>query len=124
MSFISAVKSGFVNYANFTGRATPSELWCWMLFTVVILIAFGVTDQLLYPGSKLGPFSFVDMLVIFGSIPPTLAVVVRRINDVGDNEPASQPAWRDDQARRAMGSTLGADGSSPIRCIATKAAAN
>jgi uncharacterized membrane protein YhaH (DUF805 family) len=92
MRFISAVKSGFVNYANFTGRAAPSELWYWMLFAVVIVAAFGVTDQLLYPGAQMAPFSYLDMLVFFGAIPPTLAVIVRRINDAGFDKRPGQPA--------------------------------
>jgi uncharacterized membrane protein YhaH (DUF805 family) len=83
MSFISAVKSGFLSYVNFTGRAARSELWYWMLFAVIVVGGFGVTDQLLYPGTQMGFFSYVDMIVFFGAISPTVAVVVRRINDVG-----------------------------------------
>lgn len=30
------IKSGFRNYANFSGRATPSEFWYWLLFVVVL----------------------------------------------------------------------------------------
>jgi uncharacterized membrane protein YhaH (DUF805 family) len=86
MRFIAAVRSGFVNYANFTGRASRSELWYWMLFAVVVVGGFGVADQLLYPGAQLGLFSYVDMMVFFGAILPTIAVVVRRINDAGRAE--------------------------------------
>jgi uncharacterized membrane protein YhaH (DUF805 family) len=83
MSFIEAVKSGFLNYLNFTGRASGSELWFWLLFAVVVVGGFGVTDQWLYPGAQMGPFSYVDMVVFFGAICPTLAVVIRRTNDIG-----------------------------------------
>jgi uncharacterized membrane protein YhaH (DUF805 family) len=83
MSFIEAVKSGFRNYVNFRGQAAPSELCYWLLFAVVIVGGFGVTDQWLYPGAQVGPFSYVDMIVFFGAIPPTMAVIVRRLNDLG-----------------------------------------
>jgi uncharacterized membrane protein YhaH (DUF805 family) len=92
MSFIEAVKSGFRNYVNFTGQAAPSELCYWLLFAVVIVGGFGVTDQWLYPGAQMGAFSYVDMVVFFGAIPPTMAVIVRRLNDLGGK--AALPAER------------------------------
>jgi uncharacterized membrane protein YhaH (DUF805 family) len=36
-----------------------------------------------YPGSQMGVFSYVDMIVFFGAILPTLSVIVRRLNDMG-----------------------------------------
>jgi len=83
MDFIAAVKSGFRNYINFTGRAAQPELWYWLLFAVPVVAVFGVIDQLIYPGRQMGPFSYVDMVVFLGALPPTLAVIVRRLNDVG-----------------------------------------
>ncbi len=32
MTFTQAIKSGFSNYVNFTGRAARSEFWYWALF--------------------------------------------------------------------------------------------
>jgi uncharacterized membrane protein YhaH (DUF805 family) len=83
MSFVEAVRSGFRNYVNFTGRAAQPELWYWLVFAVVVVGAFGVADQWLYPGTAMGPFSYVDMVVFLGAVPPTLAVIVRRLNDMG-----------------------------------------
>jgi uncharacterized membrane protein YhaH (DUF805 family) len=94
MNLIEAVKSGFRNYVNFTGQAAPSELWYWMLFAVIIVGGFGVTDQLIYPGTQMGPFSYVDMIVFFGAISPTVAVIIRRLNDLGSSAaPASPSRW-------------------------------
>ena len=83
MSFIEAVRSGFRNYLNFRGRSTQPELWYWLLFAVVVVGAFGVTDEWLYPGTQMAFFSYVDMIVFFAAVPPTLAVIVRRLNDMG-----------------------------------------
>jgi uncharacterized membrane protein YhaH (DUF805 family) len=83
MTFIGAVKSGFRNYINFTGEAAQPELWYWLLFAIIVVGAFGVVDEWLYPGTQMGAFSYLDMTVFFGAISPTLAVIVRRLNDVG-----------------------------------------
>jgi uncharacterized membrane protein YhaH (DUF805 family) len=83
MSFLAAVRSGFRNYVNFTGRATQTELWYWIVFAVIVVGAFGVTDQWLYPGTQMGLFSYVDLVVFLGALSPTLAVIVRRLNDMG-----------------------------------------
>ena len=39
MTFISAIQSGFRNYANFKGRAPRSEYWWWTLFTLIVQAA-------------------------------------------------------------------------------------
>ena len=41
MNFIEAVKSGFRNYVNFSGRAVRSEYWYWTLFVTVVAVVFG-----------------------------------------------------------------------------------
>ena len=35
MTFTQAIQSGFRNYARFSSRATRSEFWFWVLFTVI-----------------------------------------------------------------------------------------
>jgi uncharacterized membrane protein YhaH (DUF805 family) len=71
MNFIDAIKSGFQNYANFKGRATRSEYWWWVLFTV---IANAVGTAVL--GEDLG--SIVSLALLL----PTIAAAVRRMHDV------------------------------------------
>lgn len=71
MSFVSAVQSGFRNYAKFKGRAGRSEFWWWTLFTVVVQSA---TSGL---GDAVGGVVSLAVLV------PGLAVHVRRLHDTG-----------------------------------------
>ena len=83
MRFTDAVKSGFRNYVNFTGRAAQPELWYWLLFAIIVVGSFGIVDQWFYPGTQMGLFSYIDMVVFLGAILPTLSVIVRRLNDIG-----------------------------------------
>lgn len=38
MNFGQAIKSGFNNYVNFSGRAPRSEYWYWTLFGLIVAI--------------------------------------------------------------------------------------
>ena len=44
MTFTQAIRSGFANYVNFSGRALPSEFWWWQLFTLLVAFAGGMID--------------------------------------------------------------------------------
>ena len=72
MNFFEAVSSGFRNYVNFSGRAIRSEYWYWNLFATVVVVVFGVIDEMLYPGAQMGAFSVVNMLIVLGLILPSL----------------------------------------------------
>ena len=82
MNFFEAISSGFHNYVNFSGRAIRSEYWYWNLFATVVVVVFGVIDEMLYPGAQMGAFSVVNMLVVLGLVLPSLAMSVRRLNDI------------------------------------------
>jgi len=82
MNFFEAVSSGFRNYVNFSGRAVRSEYWYWTLFVTIVVVVFGVIDELLYPGAEMGAFSIVNMLVSLALILPGIAVSVRRLHDI------------------------------------------
>ena len=69
----------FENYANFKGRARRSEYWYFILANTIISI----------PLSYILPFVFTPELSILGTIYsfavfiPSIAVLVRRMHDVG-----------------------------------------
>ena len=80
MNFQQAVKSGFQNYGNVKDRASRSEFWWWVLFSVLVgvvaviidMTVFGVTD------SK-GP---VDIVTSLALLAPNIAVNARRMHDI------------------------------------------
>jgi len=64
------------NYAVFSGRATRSEFWYFVLFDLIIL--FGLS----FFGGMIG-FDSLAGIYYIGTLIPHLAVGVRRMHDVG-----------------------------------------
>src|SRR5687767_4333179 len=77
MGFTEAVKSGFGNYVNFSGRARRSAYWYWALFVLLVTIAANVIDAVL------GTAPILSAVVGLGLLLPNLAVSVRRLHDTG-----------------------------------------
>jgi uncharacterized membrane protein YhaH (DUF805 family) len=79
MTFSDAIPAGFRNYVNFTGRASRSEFWYWVLFAFLVSIAAGIIDFALFPEAEVSPIS---ILVSLGFFLPNLSVAVRRLHDL------------------------------------------
>ncbi len=88
MNFVDAVRSGFNNYANFSGRALRSEYWWWVVFVWIAGVVARILDSVLglsvYQTTaggfeqSVGPIASVLSLAL---IIPGLAVLVRRLHD-------------------------------------------
>ena len=87
MDFVSAIKSGFSNYAKFAGRARRSEYWFWQLFVLLVSMAFSAISSLDGVDAeglpKAGIFSVLAGLTSLGLFLPSLSVLARRLHDVG-----------------------------------------
>ncbi|WP_163409293.1 DUF805 domain-containing protein [Flavobacterium ajazii] len=73
----------FENYANFNGRARRSEYWYYTLATIIISIILSIIDKttgLTFGLAESGIISSLYSLFVFL---PGLAVLVRRLHDVG-----------------------------------------
>ncbi len=77
MGFAEAVQSGFSNYVNFSGRASRSAYWYWVLFQIVLSIAASIID------SMVSGVGILNAIVGLGLLLPSLAVGIRRLHDVG-----------------------------------------
>jgi uncharacterized membrane protein YhaH (DUF805 family) len=77
MGFTEAIKSGFGNYTNFSGRARRSAYWYWLLFALLMSIAANIIDAVV------GTAPVLSLLVALGLLLPGLAVSVRRLHDTG-----------------------------------------
>ena len=91
MDFTSAIKSGFSNYTNFSGRASRSEYWYWTLFTVIIGMGLGFIEgvlglYLVAPEmTELGQSAGVGLLSPIANLAlfiPSLAMIWRRLHDI------------------------------------------
>jgi uncharacterized membrane protein YhaH (DUF805 family) len=79
MQFPEAIRSGFRNYVNFSGRASRPEYWYWVLFAVLVTIAAGILDNAFFPFDEPRPLAAVTAVVFFL---PGVAVGVRRLHDM------------------------------------------
>lgn len=78
------------NYANFNGRARRSEYWYFSLMNVLIIMLIVIIGLVVTVGSgseggifSLGIFWVLYMLYALGTFIPSIAVLVRRLHDVG-----------------------------------------
>lgn len=72
-------------YVTFEGRARRKEYWMFMLFNVIFLIVAMILDYLLFGASPVKPTKprFLTSLYGLFIFLPQLAVVVRRLHDIG-----------------------------------------
>ncbi len=76
MDLPEAVKTGFRKYSTFSGRASRSEFWFWVLFAILGGCATALIDTTLFGAQSL--FYGLFGLAIFL---PYISVTVRRLHD-------------------------------------------
>jgi uncharacterized membrane protein YhaH (DUF805 family) len=71
MGFVDAIKTCFSKYASFSGRATRSEYWWWVLFVVLGGVVTGIVND--------------GLNAVFGLaiLVPSIAAAARRLHDIG-----------------------------------------
>lgn len=95
MSFAGAIQSGFKNYFNFRGRASRSEFWYWVLFTVLIGLVASTVESVIWPAEEFTgdwmqeiaslsaqPTPLSNFLS-FALLIPNLSMAARRFHDAG-----------------------------------------
>jgi uncharacterized membrane protein YhaH (DUF805 family) len=90
VTFAGAVKSAFVNFAQFRGVSSRPQYWYFVLFSVLMALVLGTIDSVFWPPVETDdvlvalnqptPFSNIFAIVI---LIPSLAVTSRRIRDAG-----------------------------------------
>ncbi|MES2984880.1 MAG: DUF805 domain-containing protein [Pseudomonadota bacterium] len=76
MNLAEAIKSGFNNYVTFSGRASRSAYWFWVLFVFIAAVVASVIDKALFGG-----FDLLYVAVLLATFLPGLSVLVRRLHD-------------------------------------------
>jgi uncharacterized membrane protein YhaH (DUF805 family) len=84
MNFPRAVASGFRKFFRFSGRASRSEYWYWVLFIIAGRLLFQTSDAVLFNGSGASPLGEhpLDGMFALVTLVPSIAVAVRRLHDV------------------------------------------
>ena len=75
------------NYANFSGRARRKEYWMFVLVQTIVMIGLMILDSVLgldfeLQGITIG-YGYLYLIGIIVHFIPSLAVLVRRLHDVG-----------------------------------------
>lgn len=74
MTFIESIKTCLRKYANFSGRASRSEFWWWILFVNILFFALQIIAGLIN-----NPDTITIAPLLLGI--PTIAIMVRRLHD-------------------------------------------
>jgi len=85
MSFGAAIKSFWVNYVTFKGRARRSEFWFAALFTTLVSIAISIVtpgEMQMMNGFEVQQASGLSNLWSLATLLPTLSITWRRLHDV------------------------------------------
>ena len=97
MSFADSVRTCFTKYGDFSGRASRSEFWWFVLFYELIALPFVLVGGLLLipaltsdPDNPIGPLFFIAVgimliggLLQLACLVPLLAAGSRRLHDYG-----------------------------------------
>ena len=84
MNFPQAIRAGFTNYVNFSGRAARPEYWYWSLFLILGRLVARILDAVIFQVSFSNTASLrsLDSIFLLIVVVPTFAVLVRRLHDV------------------------------------------
>lgn len=83
MDFMTAVRTCFSKYVDFSGRARRSEYWYFFLFTFLLGIAANIVDVVIGTDYDASSGGLVNTLTSLAVLLPSLAVGVRRLHDTG-----------------------------------------
>ena len=70
-------------YACFSGRARRQEYWLFALFNIIAGIIIGVIAGVLVSVTKVTAFAFLGTIYNLAVLIPGLAVLFRRLHDIG-----------------------------------------
>jgi uncharacterized membrane protein YhaH (DUF805 family) len=82
MDFMTAVRTCFSKYVDFSGRARRSEFWYFVLFTFLVGIVTNIVDAILGTDYDTGSGGLISTVVSLGLLLPSVAVAVRRLHDI------------------------------------------
>ena len=81
MDFQTSIKTCFNKFAVFSGRASRSEFWFFVLFGILGAIIASIIDVMIlgYPFEENGPINLIFSVAL---IVPSLSVAARRLHDI------------------------------------------
>jgi uncharacterized membrane protein YhaH (DUF805 family) len=77
VNFAESIQSGFRNYVGFSGRASRSEFWFWVLFIILVTLGTQLIEWMMFEE----PTGILSIIVSIALFLPNIAMVVRRLHD-------------------------------------------
>ena len=84
MDFQTSIKTCFNKYAFFSGRASRSEFWFFVLFGIIGGTIAVIIDVMIlgYPTEESGPINLIFSVAL---IVPSISVTTRRLHDINQS---------------------------------------
>lgn len=82
MNFVESIKTCFKKYATFSGRASRSEFWWWMLFTFLAGLILGFIEELNHQPENIKTTGVLSIIFSLAILLPDVAVCIRRLHDI------------------------------------------
>lgn len=82
---MNAVKNVFSNYVTFSGRASRSEYWFFVLFVILASFILSFVDAALGVYSLKAQIGILSGIFSLAVLLPSIAVAVRRLHDTGSS---------------------------------------
>jgi len=81
MDFQTSIQTCFKKYAEFSGRASRSEFWWFVLFGLIGGIVTAIIDMMIlgYSSESYGPTNIIFNVIV---LLPSLSVGARRLHDI------------------------------------------
>lgn len=81
MDFQTSIKTCFNKYAVFSGRASRSEFWFFVLFGILGGTVAVIIDSMIlgYPAEETGPINLIFSIAL---LVPSISVTARRLHDI------------------------------------------
>lgn len=83
VSFTQSISLFYNNFANFSGRSSRSAYWWWILASSIIAFSIGYCEAFTGAYDYDNEFGVISSLFYLINIVPGIALVTRRLHDVG-----------------------------------------
>jgi len=83
MDFGEALRVCFSKYADFSGRASRSEYWFFILFCILVRFGANVINGIVIGRTGMGGLNIISAIAALALALPQLSAQVRRLHDTG-----------------------------------------
>ena len=83
MDFGEAIRVCFSKYADFSGRASRSEYWFFILFCILVRFGANVINGIVIGRTGMGGLNIISAIAALALALPQLSAQVRRLHDTG-----------------------------------------